>query len=97
MSIGSITEEFTNKGEIVYADDNKILTRMWNFRDCEFSKIDKSSKNIVLMTEAADAIIGSEQIMKSLERLAEYIKRFCGGEIDILMADIKESSEFLLK
>ncbi|MBI1974198.1 hypothetical protein HYS54_05275 [Candidatus Micrarchaeota archaeon] len=70
----------TLPGELVYADSSRILTRRWNYKDCEPCKITQQSRSIILMSEAPDNRIGDQEVEKTLELISEHIKRFCGGE-----------------
>ena len=74
-------EEFTNPGEVVYADEKKILTRRWNYRDCEFSKITNESSNIILMIEATSDEIPTPALLAATDLLSERLKLFFDGDI----------------
>lgn len=51
--IGSSTEEKISKGEIIYSDNVRILTRRWNYQDAEYTKIEENlTKRVALFTEA---------------------------------------------
>jgi DNA/RNA-binding domain of Phe-tRNA-synthetase-like protein len=96
LPLGGADPEYTKEGEIIYSDEKKVLTRKWNYRDCDSTKITTSSKNIVLFTEAPLSIIPTEQIIKSLNKLKNYLIDFCGGSISIIIADVKEDNEWEL-
>lgn len=81
IPLGAQAEEVTYPGEVVYADAVRVLTRRWNYRDCDFAKIMPESKNIVLFCEAALHGIPTEHLMKCIQQLADYLQRFCGGSI----------------
>lgn len=74
-------EETTYAGEVIYADSSKVLTRRWNYRDCDAAKVTPESKNIALFCEATLPEIPTDHLMKCTDRLAEYLRRFCGGSI----------------
>lgn len=81
-SIGALqAEETTYAGEVVYADSSKVLTRRWNYRDCDAAKVTSESKNIALFCEAPVPEIPTDHLMKCIDRLAEYLRRCCGGSI----------------
>jgi DNA/RNA-binding domain of Phe-tRNA-synthetase-like protein len=46
--------EHPKAGEIVYADDVSVLTRHWNYRDAERTKVTSSSENAMFLLESAD-------------------------------------------
>lgn len=74
-------QESTYAGEVIYADASKVLTRRWNYRDCEAAKITTESRNIALFCEAALPEIPSDQLRECTDWLAESLSRFCGGSI----------------
>lgn len=90
IPLGSFNEEKTRPGEIVYADEERILTRKWNFRDCDACKITQASSYIALFTEAPLATISTEHLDNSLTKIKEYMTMFCGGEISTIIADIHQ-------
>lgn len=95
--LGNINqEETTNKGEVIYSDNKQVLTRKWNFRDCNSTKITLHTKTIGLFIEGAEKDIETKTINKSLEKLQEYIKNFCGGETKIFIADVRDELEWVL-
>lgn len=81
LPIGATTEELTYAGEVVYADDEKILTRRWNYRDCDAAKITPESHTIALFCEAALSEIPADAVTRCTERLASDLQRFCGGTV----------------
>ncbi|CAG7613080.1 B3/B4 domain-containing protein [Actinacidiphila bryophytorum] len=92
--IGGRTEEFTKPGEVVYCDDARILTRRWNYRDCDACKVTDASTDIVLFTEAPFAGVPTESLQASVELMAEYIGTFCGGSVSTLMLDYTTAGEY---
>lgn len=45
-------EERVDVGEVIYRDEARVLTRRWNYRDCDATKITESTSNFILMIEA---------------------------------------------
>lgn len=81
IPLGNIAKEVTLPGEIVYADSRKILTRFWNYKDSEYTKIDETSKDIILMAESPFKKVADETyVEETMKILGDYIVRFCGGE-----------------
>lgn len=89
--IGGHSEELTRPGEVVYADDARILTRKWNFRDCEHAKITEETTAIALFTEAPFANVSTGRLRASVSRMAELITRFCGGYAATSLLDVSAS------
>lgn len=88
---GGVPEE-TNPGEVVYSDSKAVLTRKWNFRDADSTKITSSTKNVALFSEAAMTQIPTEAISSFTEKLKLYLEKFCGGEIRTFIASVEQGS-----
>jgi len=84
-------KEQTLPNEIVYSDDEKILTRRWNYKDCDEAKITLQTKKAVLFIEACDNTIRTEVLEKASMRLSEFIRRFCEGTAKWLILDASQS------
>jgi DNA/RNA-binding domain of Phe-tRNA-synthetase-like protein len=76
--LGSDKTELTYVGEVVYADDERILTRRWNYRDCDETKITMGTGNAVLFADGPEGVPRSavEEALLDLEML---LRRVCGG------------------
>ena len=83
----SAAEETTNEGEVVYADSERVLTRRWNYRDADATKITASSRNIVLMTEGALPEVTTEDVRGCADAIAENILLYCSGEVQVKWLD----------
>jgi DNA/RNA-binding domain of Phe-tRNA-synthetase-like protein len=79
FGIGADTSDPTKPGEVVYADETRVLTRRWNWRDCDVAKITDGSSDVVLMVEAPAASIPSTTLSSLLAFLTEHVKDVCGG------------------
>ncbi len=90
FAIGSTTEEKTYAGEVIYADSEKILTRRWNYRDCDAAKITQDSQSIALFCEAPSLDIPTDHLMKLTNELADRLGRFCGGTISAQLLSGKD-------
>ncbi|HYO54813.1 B3/B4 domain-containing protein [Archangium sp.] len=88
-AIGTAEPEPTDAGEVVYADNKKILTRRWNFRDCDQAKLTPESKDIALFVEATAADIRTDELTDLAEFIAQKIQQYCGGTTHIGLLDIK--------
>ncbi len=88
--------EFTKPGEIVYSDDSKVLTRFWNYRECEISKITEASTDIALFCAAALESIPCGDVSCITQRIREYLLRFCGGESTIAVVKAADQLECVL-
>lgn len=79
-------EEKTKKGEIVYADDEKILCRMLNSNDCDATKFTEETKNVVLLLEAlgGDDMAGVKRACKDLKQI---IEKYGDAEVNTYFID----------
>ncbi|MDD3182067.1 MAG: phenylalanine--tRNA ligase beta subunit-related protein [Alphaproteobacteria bacterium] len=46
--------EKTKNGEIIYADDEKVMCRYWNLQDCHATRITDDTRNIVFVFDLLD-------------------------------------------
>jgi len=86
LPIGASEAEETYEGEAVYADDVRILTRRWNHRDCDETKITEETRNIVMFADGSPEI-PEEAVGTAMEELASVLSSVCGGEIKTDMVD----------
>jgi DNA/RNA-binding domain of Phe-tRNA-synthetase-like protein len=85
--LGGGDMEFTDPGEIVYSDSKTILTRHWNYRDCDPAKITESSTMIILASEAALKDINTPDLIDTLCEIVEYEFTFCKGIYSTFILD----------
>jgi DNA/RNA-binding domain of Phe-tRNA-synthetase-like protein len=78
IPLGAAKQEETYSGEVVYSDDSRILTRRWNFRDCDETKITGGTVNLVMFIDASSAI-PVEKVQEALDGLHLLLERYCGG------------------
>ena len=70
----SVTEE-PNTGEVVYAQDSQVLTRHWNHRDSDHTKVTGQSRSIVFILERISAAaVPSEHLAEAQAALAEFLR-----------------------
>ena len=76
--LGAEEEEPPEAGEIVYADDAKVLCRRWSWRGGEPSKISAATTNAVLNVHGlAPATL--DEVTRATETLATLVRQVCGG------------------
>lgn len=83
--LGAVKQEETYPGEVVYSDDSRILTRRWNYRDCDETKITGDTVNLVMFIDASPAI-PAERVQEALNSLRLLLERYCGGSYSTGMA-----------
>ncbi len=62
-------EERTEPGEVVYRDDRRILTRRWNYRDCDATKILDSTARFLLVIESPSSRVAPRAVITAAEDL----------------------------
>lgn len=86
LPLGASESEETYAGEVVYADDSRILTRRWNYRDADETKITEDTTNLVMFIDGSPAI--PKSVMENALRELEYLlKNSCGGAYMKYMVD----------
>ena len=86
VPLGSSVPEETYPGEVVYADDSRILTRRWNYRDCDETKITTETRNLVMFVDGSGEI-PREGVGEALIELGGLLGDFCGGDCSMAIAD----------
>lgn len=81
IGIGSTESESTADGEVVYSDNSRILTRRWNYRDCEYSKIDRSATSLALFVEGPIKEIEDKEIMETINDISSNLAYYCGAQV----------------
>ncbi len=80
LSLGAKETEETYEGEVVYADDARILTRRWNYRDADKTKITEETKNLVMFLDASPEI-SRDKVEAAMDEFIELLRDACGGEM----------------
>lgn len=81
LGIGETEASLTNEGEIVYSDAARVLTRHWNYRDCDAAKITPDSTEVILVAELLDPTrVSVESVGR---RVADLVTRVCGGAAEV--------------
>ena len=68
------------KGELVYRDDQEVLTRNWVWRQCEKDKATERTKNIFIPIDVLGDV-GRERADEIIWDLSELIPKYLGGAI----------------
>lgn len=79
--------QFTTPGEIVYSDAKTILTRRWNYRDCDCTKITENTTEIILAIEATLKDIRTRDLIDTMVKIVEYESAFCQGTYSTFILD----------
>lgn len=76
--LGDDAETTTQEGELVYADQEKILTLDLNYRDNSATKLTEKTTDILLYADGAPGLSTTE-VVDALVKGAENIIRYSGG------------------
>jgi len=68
------------KGELVYRDDQEVLTRNWVWRQCEKDKATEKTKNIFIPIDVLGEV-GRECADEIIQELSGLIPRYLGGTL----------------
>ncbi len=68
------------KGELVYRDDQEVLTRNWVWRQCEKDKATEETKNIFIPIDVLEEV-GRGCAEEIIRELSELIPRYLGGTL----------------
>jgi DNA/RNA-binding domain of Phe-tRNA-synthetase-like protein len=84
------------KGELVYRDDQEVLTRNWVWRQCEKDKATDKTKNIFIPIDVLGEV-GRGCADEIIRELSQLIPRYLSGTIFSAILDSeKPSAEFHL-
>ena len=82
------------KGELVYRDDQEVLTRNWVWRQCEKDKGTEKTKNIFIPIDVLGEV-GKESADKMIQELSYLIPTYLGGTVfSSVLNSEKPSAEF---
>lgn len=84
--LGSEQTKETYPGEAVYADQARILTRRWNYRDCDQTKITTETTNIVIFIDGTPQI-PVQEIQNALDELETILQKTCRGTYHTTIAN----------
>jgi DNA/RNA-binding domain of Phe-tRNA-synthetase-like protein len=78
VPLASETPESPEAGEVIYADDAKVLCRRWSWRGGEPTKISPGTTNAVLNVHGLPPA-SRDEVARATETLADLVQRVCGG------------------
>ena len=59
--------EKTKNGEVIYSEEEKIICRYWNYRDCHLTRITENTKKFVFFADITeDNTYSSKETSKSI-------------------------------
>jgi lysyl-tRNA synthetase class 2 len=80
MPLGSDEVQTARQGEVIYADQNEVLCRRWNWRESEKTKMTEQSQDVLLVSEGLPPV-GREEMEEIVKDLSQLVHKYCGGEV----------------
>lgn len=84
--------ETTDPGEVVYRDVGdiaRVLTRRWNYRDADATKITEDTKQFVLMVESPSEAIPADRVAAACHDLADRYARCFEGSFEFYVHNLR--------
>src|SRR5205085_1218263 len=94
VPLGAGEPEQTSPDEVVYADEGHVLTRRWNYRDCDHAKVTEQTTDVALFVEAPVAAIPTAAVEQVVGQIADGLRTFCGGQVRTLLAEVRVATEW---
>jgi DNA/RNA-binding domain of Phe-tRNA-synthetase-like protein len=92
--MGSEEMVIVPKGELVYRDDQEVLTRNWVWRQCEKDKATEKTRNIFIPIDVLGEV-GKDRADEIIQELSGLIPRYLGGTIfSAILNSEKHAIEF---
>lgn len=85
-ALGQDENDPPQKGEVVYKDNLGVLCRRWNWREGDRTKLTKDTTNAALVIESL-APIPQYVTEAATKELAELVKKYCAGEVQVFFLD----------
>lgn len=70
-------------GEVVYADQESVLTRHWNHRDCDRTKVTSTSRTIVFLLETAHGPAARQGLTDAADDLVELVQPCSASPVSV--------------
>lgn len=74
LPLGKREPEVVKSNHVVYADDNKVLCWLWNFKDSSETCIDENTKKVVFFIDSVQQST-HDSLKKALEELISNLER----------------------
>jgi DNA/RNA-binding domain of Phe-tRNA-synthetase-like protein len=80
LSIGDHLPDMLCVGELVYADQARIMCRDFNYRDSELTKVTYRTQNLMVVVDGCEGVEATE-LLEALETACCRIIKFSGGTV----------------
>lgn len=84
---GATESESVPPGEIVYADDSEVRTRMWVWRQGERAKTFPESSTLFFPIDSPDCSVNGDAVRAATAELADLVARLLGGQTQTYFLD----------
>ena len=85
-------QELTGPGEVVYRNNGRIVTRRWNYRDCDATKITDTTSSMVLVIESPSDAIPSAVVEAAADDLVRRYNHCFQGKFEAMVLRISRGS-----
>jgi len=82
----SEAREEARPGEVIYRDDQGVLCRRWNWRECDRTKMTGDTRNVCLVVEGLPPVERGE-VEGIVAELAGLVSGTCGGVLRSVVLD----------
>ena len=86
VPLGTTEPDPPESGEVIYADDAKVMCRRWSWRQGETTKISQATTNAVLNVHGLPPA-SRDEVARATETLADLVRRVCGGDTSWYVLD----------
>jgi DNA/RNA-binding domain of Phe-tRNA-synthetase-like protein len=76
-------------GEAIYADEQQVLCRRWNWRQGDGTKVLPSTCNLLINVDCLPPV-GADEAERLVVELSELVRRFCGGTVSFHLITASE-------
>ena len=80
IAFGSDVVEHPRVGEVVYLDGDQVLCRRWTWRQARHTLLVPDSTHVAINVDGLPPVT-PEEVAAICEELAEWVRRFAGGEV----------------
>jgi lysyl-tRNA synthetase class 2 len=92
IPLNSESREEAEPGEVIYRDEQGVLCRRWNWRECDRTKMTKDTRTVSLVVEGLPPVERAD-VEEVVKELAELVASLCGGTVrsEVLDRDFPDS------
>lgn len=90
IPLGSDKIEYPIAGEVIYADNAKVMCRCWNWRQGEQTKLSPETTNVAINVDCLPPVSRDEAEAITRE-LASLVNQFCGGRVSYFLLDSSQN------